>query len=51
MGIVTNEYINLEKHLPILLEIFEELVNRFQAKYFHMGGDEAQKYKEFEKLI
>lgn len=51
MGIVTDDYINIEKHLPILFEIFEELVVRFQAKYFHMGGDEAKKYTEFNKLI
>lgn len=51
MGVITQEYIDIEEDLPIILGMFEELVTRFDAKRIHMGGDEANRYPRFPELI
>ena len=43
MGLITEGLLR-EEDLPIILNIFEELTNRFRVKkYIHMGGDETRK--------
>lgn len=51
MGLITTEYIELERDLPVILQMFEELVARFGSKVIHMGGDEAKNYARFPELI
>jgi len=51
LGVIIPKYIDLDKHLPIIFDLFEELVDRFSAKYIHIGCDEAKTYTEFPKLI
>ena len=51
LGLITTEYIEMERDLPVVLDMFDELVERFGATMIHMGGDEAANYERFPELI
>ncbi|MCA9662305.1 MAG: family 20 glycosylhydrolase [Myxococcales bacterium] len=51
MGVITPEMIDLDRDLPMLLAIFAELADRFDARRIHVGGDEAHDYGRFPELI
>lgn len=41
MGVISEGLISLN-HLPKILQVYDEIFERFQPKYFHMGGDETK---------
>ena len=41
MGVVSEGLIKFE-NIPIILQLYDEIVSRFHPKYFHMGGDETR---------
>jgi hypothetical protein len=51
LGVITKKYINLKYDLPIIWFLLEELVNRFNSRYVHIGCDEAKSFGEFPELI
>ncbi len=51
LGLITTRYLDLEKDLLVILDLYEELAKRFKSKYIHMGGDEAKGFKDFPKLV
>jgi hypothetical protein len=52
MGIISDGLIKLE-HMPIILNLYTEIANRFKCKYFHMGGDETKggDKEYFQKIV
>ncbi|TNE51704.1 MAG: hypothetical protein EP343_03225 [Deltaproteobacteria bacterium] len=51
MGVITHETIDMERDLPVIFGMFEELVERFDASFIHMGGDEVPSFDRFPELI
>ena len=51
LGVITQEYIDIEKDLPIIFDLFEEYAGRFNSKMIHMGGDEAKNFGQFPLLL
>lgn len=51
LGVITTAYIDLDTYMPIIFKLFDEYSNRFNAKYIHIGCDEAKNFTEFPKLI
>ena len=51
LGIITTSYIDLDKYMPIVFNLFEEYITRFDAKYIHIGCDEAKQFTKFPELI
>jgi hypothetical protein len=41
MGLISDGLINLGD-MPRILELYDEVAQRFRVKYFHMGGDETR---------
>ncbi|ATZ80657.1 hypothetical protein BMW23_0611 [Bodo saltans virus] len=52
MGIISEGLIKLE-HLAKILELYTEIADRFDVKYFHMGGDETKNAsnKYFQEIV
>jgi len=51
LGVVTRETIDIERDLPVVLGMYEELAERWDARRIHMGGDEATGYPRFAELV
>ena len=51
LGLITEPRIDLDRDLPVILEMFEELTVRFGARYIHFGGDEAAGYPRLVELV
>ncbi len=50
LGVITHETLQFERDLPTILGLFEELVERFGARFIHLGGDEV-KYARLAELV
>lgn len=51
LGLVTKTYIDIEKHMPIIFNLMEELMERFDSDYIHIGCDEAKNFEFFPELL
>jgi len=51
LGVVTTTYIDPSRHLPIIIELYSELAERFCSPAIHIGGDEARTFQGFSGLV
>lgn len=51
LGVITTGYINLETYMPIIFDLFDELIWRFNTDRIHIGCDEAKQFTKFPELI